>query len=190
MARLRYLNRGHVEFIAHRLAARLFTDYGDPLPAFQLFGGIRERGALLDSALGLAQQPYYRGLPAKVAVMLRSLIKNHPLVDGNKRIGMASAFVFLAMNHRLLIASNQEMVDLALEVAVRKPDMTWQEIARWIEPRLFPAGASSSEVKAFIRSRTSDWPANPFFVVSRLDDYVAAFHDLSKDLARETDDVP
>jgi death-on-curing protein len=187
VARLRYLDRPHVEFIAHRLAARLFTDYSDPLPAFQLFGGLRDGGALLESALGLPRQHYYRGLTAKAAVMLRSLIKNHPLVDGNKRVAMASTLVFLAMNHRFLIASNDEMVNFALDIATRKPDMSWKEIARWIEARIFPVGASSAEVKAFIRSRSGDW-TNPLFVAARLDDYVVALEDLRQEYVRDASD--
>jgi len=65
-------------------------------------------------------------------VLLRSLIKNHPLVDGNKRLALATTFVFLLMNRRVLLASNRRMVDFALEVAKSEPDISWRRIARWI----------------------------------------------------------
>ena len=135
MARLRYLDRDQVEFIAHRLAAKLFTNYGDPLPAFQLFGGVREGGALLESALALPRQPYYRTLHDKAGAQLRSLIKNHPLVDGNKRVGMTATFVFLLANDQILVASNKEMVQFALQIAASEPDMSWQEISKWLRAR-------------------------------------------------------
>lgn len=106
MARLRYLDRDDVEFIVYKLAAKLFANYDDPLPAFQLFGGLREGGALLESALGLPRQPYYPRLHDKAGAPLRSLIKNHPLVDGNKRVAMSAAFIFSALNDYLLVASN------------------------------------------------------------------------------------
>lgn len=121
--------------MVHRLAAKLFADYGEPLPAFQLFGGLRENGGLLESALALPRQPYYPRLHDKAGALLRSLIKNHPLVDGNKRLGMTATFVFLAMNHWILIESNEGMVNFALRVAVSEPDMTWQEIAAWLKAR-------------------------------------------------------
>jgi prophage maintenance system killer protein len=85
---LSYLDRHDIESIVHTLAANLFSNYDDPLPPFQLFGGLREGGALLESALALPRQPYYRRLHDKAGALLRSLIKNHPLVDGNKRIGL------------------------------------------------------------------------------------------------------
>ncbi len=129
MARLTYLDRKDVEFIAHRLTAKLFSNYPDPLPLFQL----REGGTLLESALGIVQQPYYRTLYDKAGALLRSLVKNHPLVDGNKRVAMAATFVFLLLNERVLVASNEEMVRFALEIAQSEPDMPWQEIAVWLK---------------------------------------------------------
>ena len=132
MARLRYLAREDIESIVYGLAGRLFPNYEDPLPALQLFGGLREGGALLESALALPRQPYYRRLHDKAGALLRSLIKNHPLVDGNKRVGMTATFVFLLMNGHLLIASNEEMVRFALEIAKSEPDSDWRDVARWL----------------------------------------------------------
>jgi death-on-curing protein len=40
----------------------------------------------------------YSTLWEKAAALLHSLTSNHPLVDGNKRLGVASAVVFLARN--------------------------------------------------------------------------------------------
>ena len=95
MARLWYPTRQDVEEQAYALAAELFDEYDSSLPAFALFGGEREGGALLDSALALPRQTYgtrplYRTICDKAGALLRSLIKNHPLVDGNKRVGMAT----------------------------------------------------------------------------------------------------
>jgi death-on-curing protein len=157
VARLKYLERSSVEQIAHKLAAQLFTDYGDPLPTFQLLGGDREGGALLDSALGAARQRYYRRLHDKAAVLLRSLIKNHPLVDGNKRVAMTSTFVFLAINNYVLLASNREMVDFALRIAREKPDVTWQEIAAWLRARTIRVDASDREIEGHIRDFPEEW---------------------------------
>ena len=183
MARLRYLDRDQVEFIAHRLAAKLFTNYGDPLPAFQLFGGVREGGALLESALALPRQPYYRTLHDKAGAQLRSLIKNHPLVDGNKRVGMTATFVFLLANDQILVASNTEMVQFALQIAASEPDMSWQEIASWIRQRLVPLHSSDEQLKAALERFPLEWKGR---VSSRLREYAKAFEELEREVGNSS----
>lgn len=137
MSRLWYPERRDIEELAYRLAAELFEEYDSSLPAFALYGGERAGGALLDSPLALPRQtfrgrPLYRTVYDKAAVLLRSVIKNHPLVDGNKRLRVATTSLFLLMNGYLLLASSEEMVDYALEVAKSEPDIDWRDIARWI----------------------------------------------------------
>ncbi len=60
--------------------------------------GIRDEG-LLDSALNAPFQNFdgedlYRTIQAKAARLGFTLIKNHPFVDGNKRIGILAILVF------------------------------------------------------------------------------------------------
>lgn len=143
MARLWYPTRQDVEELAYELAAELFEEYDSSLPAFTLYGGEREGGALLESALALPRQtfggrPLYRTVYDKAAVLLRSLIKNHPLLDGNKRLALATVAVFLLMNGHLFIAPTKEMVEFALRVARSEPDIDWREISRWIRSRTIP----------------------------------------------------
>ena len=64
--------------------------------------GIRDEG-LLGSALAAPFQtfggePVYPSLQAKAAQLGFGLIRNHPFVDGNKRIGAHTMLVFLAVN--------------------------------------------------------------------------------------------
>lgn len=142
MARLTYLDRDILEFIAHKLAANLFTDYGGPLPAFRLIPNIGAE--MLESALGTPRQRYYPRLHDKAGALLRSLIKNHPLVDGNKRVALTATLAFLTTNGYVLLASNREMVDFALRIAAEKPDVTWQEVAGWLKKRTFKLTAATS----------------------------------------------
>lgn len=93
--------------------------------------------SMLESALGVPSQPYYRTTIDKAAAMLRSLVKNHPFVDGNKRMGMATTFLFLLENGYLFAPTNEEMVQFSLELARSQPAMGWKEIARWIRARSF-----------------------------------------------------
>jgi len=64
--------------------------------------GVRDRGGL-ESAVYRCQQTFdsedlYPDLFSKAAALLESLCKNHPFVDGNKRIAFLAATVFLDIN--------------------------------------------------------------------------------------------
>ena len=59
--------------------------------------GIRDLG-LLESALYRPRSGYYDDLVKMSAAMFESLIKNHPFVDGNKRVAFFATDVFLRLN--------------------------------------------------------------------------------------------
>lgn len=59
--------------------------------------GVRDLG-LLESALYRPQSGYYKDLSEMAAAMFESLIKNHPFVDGNKRVAFFATDIFLRMN--------------------------------------------------------------------------------------------
>ena len=64
--------------------------------------GLRDEG-MLDSALNTPFQTFagkdvYPSLQQKAARLCFGLVKNHPFVDGNKRIGAHVMLVFLALN--------------------------------------------------------------------------------------------
>jgi death on curing protein len=62
--------------------------------------GIRDVG-LFESALGRAQNAFGYGKPTLfdlAASYAFGLVKNHPCIDGNKRIGFATSILFLELN--------------------------------------------------------------------------------------------
>lgn len=64
------------------------------------YGGapaVRDPGAL-EAALFRPQTGYYEDIVAEAAALLESLAKNHPFIDGNKRIAFAATDVFLRIN--------------------------------------------------------------------------------------------
>lgn len=96
--------------------------------------GIRDEG-LLESALAAPFQtfggePVYPSLQAKAAQLGFGLIRNHPFVDGNKRIGAHTMLVFLAMNGIELRYEQQELIDIVLSVAAGQIDR--QGLLQWI----------------------------------------------------------
>ena len=65
--------------------------------------GLRDAG-LLEAALFRPQTGYYADLIGQAAAFWESLTRNHAFVDGNKRIGFAATYTFLAINGRRITA--------------------------------------------------------------------------------------
>lgn len=92
--------------------------------------GLRDEG-LLESALempraGFGSEYFHKTLYEMAAAYLFHLVKNHPFIDGNKRIGLACADVFLSMNDIELTITEDEAYELTLHVAsenVEKEDI-------------------------------------------------------------------
>lgn len=96
--------------------------------------GIRDEG-LLDSALSAPFQSFdstdvYPSLQQKAARLCFGLVKNHPFVDGNKRIGVHVMLVFLALNGVELSYTQTELSDIILQVAASKKDDS--ELLEWL----------------------------------------------------------
>jgi death-on-curing protein len=131
VAEPRYLTRSDVEVVAQRLASRLFPE-SDPAATFALLGGEERGGALLESALALPRQPYYPEICDKAAALMRSLMKNHPFVDGNKRTAVAATLVFLLINRHVLVSTPDQLVEFAVELAGSHPAMELEDISKWL----------------------------------------------------------
>jgi len=94
-------------------------------------GPVRDLG-LLDSAahrptVRLFEREAYPGLDLKAAVLLESLVRNHPLVDGNKRLGWLATVVFYGLNGVALDAPDDPAYELVMSVA--RGEVEIQEIA-------------------------------------------------------------
>lgn len=77
---------------------------------------------LLQSALGMPSAVFdgaflHTDLFEMAAAYLFHLVQNHPFVDGNKRVGVMAAYVFLALNGFELEALPRSLTDLVLAVA-------------------------------------------------------------------------
>jgi death-on-curing protein len=94
---------------------------GDPPP-------IRDIG-LLGSAAARPQttafgEDAYPDLVTMAAALLQSIVNNHALVDGNKRLGWLATAVFLELNGiKASRASNDDVYDLVVWIAASNPDL-------------------------------------------------------------------
>ena len=96
--------------------------------------GIRDIG-MLESALESPFQSYsgvelYPSIQAKAARLCYGLVKNHAMMDGNKRIGVHAMLVFLSVNGYELRYTQKELSDLILDVAADKRQ--YEDILRWL----------------------------------------------------------
>jgi death-on-curing protein len=66
----------------------------------------------------------YPDLVTKAAALLQSIVNNHALVDGNKRLGWLATAVFLELNGiKASRASNDDVFDLVVWIAASNPDL-------------------------------------------------------------------
>ena len=100
-------------------------------------GPIRDVG-LLDSAVHRPQATVfgadaYPEIDQKAAVLLESLVRNHALIDGNKRIGWLATVVFYGLNNVDLDAPDDSAYDLV--IAIASSAITYEEaaaqLAKW-----------------------------------------------------------
>ena len=96
--------------------------------------GVRDYN-LLDSALETPFQSFggdelYPTIQAKAARLGYGLIKNHCMIDGNKRIGTHSMLVFLALNGIELKYMQKELYETILDVAAGK--IEYEDLLQWV----------------------------------------------------------
>ncbi len=88
----------------------------------------------LGYVLGLcAVSEYYEdNILMLAAVVIRSIIKGHPLYDGNKRLGIFLGEAFLNKNGYRLNANDDEIVEIAVRVADSDKNWGREEIYNWL----------------------------------------------------------
>lgn len=96
--------------------------------------GIRDE-KLLESAIetpfqSFGEEELYPSIQAKAARLCYGLVKNHAMVDGNKRIGAHVMLVFLEINGYELSYTQTELSDIILEVA--SDEKNYEDILQWL----------------------------------------------------------
>ena len=96
--------------------------------------GVRDYN-LLDSALETPFQSFggdelFPSIQAKAARLCYGLVKNHAMLDGNKRIGTHAMLVFLALNGIELKYMQKELYETILDVAAGK--IEYEDLLQWV----------------------------------------------------------
>ena len=95
-------------------------------------GPVEDLG-LLDSAAhrpraSVLGRDAYPDIDSKAGALLESIVVNHPLVDGNKRLGWLAVVVFYGLNGIDLQAPDDDAYDVVIAVAIGQADR--QDAAR------------------------------------------------------------
>lgn len=110
---------------------------GDPPPLRDL--GLLESAAARPRASAFGEDAY-PDTWSKAAALLQSIVKNHPLVDGNKRLGWLATAVFLELNGvQATTAANDAVYDTVMKLAAGQLDV--QEIAEALKNIIGDANA-------------------------------------------------
>ncbi|MFN8672769.1 MAG: type II toxin-antitoxin system death-on-curing family toxin [Candidatus Sericytochromatia bacterium] len=101
--------------------------------------GVRDTGALISSLetpkSGFGDEYFHKSIFDKASAYLFHIAKNHPFIDGNKRIAFACADVFLLLNGYRLKGDKfleNNYYDFVIEVA-SSHDITKEKIASFLE---------------------------------------------------------
>jgi len=114
------------------LAEAVLALHEQLLAEFGGTAGIRDAG-LLASALARPEQLFAYGKPTMfelAAAYCFGLVKNHPFVDGNKRIGFAATVLFLELNGQDFRATEADAIVHVLALAAG--ELGESECARWL----------------------------------------------------------
>lgn len=108
------------EFICFNLTRKLMT-YDEPIPDYST----RDK-ALLEASLAIPRQTFdkkllYPDLLSQATALFYFLIKNHPFLNGNKRIAVMSLLIFLSLNEKWLNMSPRLLYEIAILISKSDP---------------------------------------------------------------------
>lgn len=97
--------------------------------------GVRDIG-LLESAIVNCMQTFdevelYPTIIEKAAITAFSLCKNHPFIDGKKRIAVLTMLMILRLNQVEISYTQQELIDFGLSIADNT--LNYDGVVDWIE---------------------------------------------------------
>lgn len=111
-----------VEFLAFELAKK-HMEWNEPIPEFSTrYPGIL-KSCLANAFQTYAKRDLYTTLADKAAIIFYQIVKNHPFLNGNKRIAVTTLLTFLYLNSKWISVTNEQMYQLVVWVAESQPQL-------------------------------------------------------------------
>ena len=116
----------------------VLESHAEQIAAYGGSDGIRNVG-LLESALAqpaamFGGQYLHADVFEMAAAYLFHIVKNHPFLDGNKRVGLEAALLFLEINRLSVETTDELLVEIVLQTA--EGQITKQQIAEFLRRHL------------------------------------------------------
>lgn len=100
--------------------------------------GIRDinilKSVVSQPRLTFDKKELYPDIATKASALCFALVKNHPFVDGNKRVGHAAMEIFLVLNGYEIDASVDEQEKVMIDLAAGNISRT--EFTEWLGERI------------------------------------------------------
>ena len=121
------------------VVAHVLAIHSDQIQAHGGSLGLRDRG-LLESALQRPRNRYQYEAQAELAPLAAAygfgIAKNHPFVDGNKRVAFQAMYLFLGLNGLRIDASEEQVVGAILSLA--SGDLDELGLTTWLREHIIP----------------------------------------------------
>ncbi len=103
--------------LCFELAAQATWIVQEPIPSFDTRYPNRLESCLVTPRQSFSGIPLYPTLIDQAAILFYLLIKNHPFMNGNKRIALTALLVFLFLNGKWLSAQQEDLYQFTVNVA-------------------------------------------------------------------------
>lgn len=102
--------------------AKAHLTHDEPIPSFETRYPERLEAVVAAPQFQISGRFVYPSMPRQAAVLFYEMIKQHPFLNGNKRIACVSLMAFLSLNGVWLKTSWRELYDIAVTVATSRSD--------------------------------------------------------------------
>ena len=121
------------------VVAHVLAIHSDQIQAHGGSLGLRDRG-LLESALERPRNRFHYEAETDLALLAAAygfgIAKNHPFVDGNKRVAFQAMYLFLGLNGLRIDASEEQVVGTVLSLA--SGDLDELGLTAWLREHTIP----------------------------------------------------
>ncbi len=126
--------------------------YREQISKFGGYGAVRDNNALLSVVANpqrqFAGQDLYPTIDSKAAILVYSMIRNHPFMDGNKRVAFVCGRAFLRLNGHD-VESLEGYCDLILKIA--RSQATQEDVCDWFKLSVSAINELKNKVKGETR---------------------------------------
>jgi death on curing protein len=122
------INIAEIEYIAFRLAKEHLS-FDEPIPDFSTRYPNMLESCVLTPFQRFSGKALYPTLVSKAAILFYLMIKNHPFLNGNKRIAITTLLTFLHDNGKWLKADTQELYNFTVWVAQSQSEFKEQVVS-------------------------------------------------------------